>query len=84
MNDNAPRRTVVTAGDNGSFQVSGDFDVVDAEGNAFPHEDGNDVWLCRCGHSGNKPFCDGSHKKAGFQAVERATVAGDVAAPSGE
>ncbi|NEQ49942.1 MAG: hypothetical protein F6K11_07395, partial [Leptolyngbya sp. SIO3F4] len=30
------------------------------------------VALCRCGASSNKPFCDGAHAQAGFEATERA------------
>lgn len=74
--------TEITATDDGSFQVSGDVVVKDASGAVFPTKPGEDLWLCRCGHSSSKPFCDGSHKRVGFSAVERATVAGDLSAPA--
>ena len=51
---------------NGPLQVKGEVEVLDAEGNPVPSK-GGDVFLCRCGHSGNKPFCDGSHKRVEFK-----------------
>jgi CDGSH-type Zn-finger protein len=62
--------------ENGPFVVQGAIQVVDHLGNAFPLPPGKDtIALCRCGHSKNKPFCDGSHRPSGFQAAETAPAA---------
>jgi CDGSH-type Zn-finger protein len=50
---------------NGSIRVSGKVDFVDSEGKVI--ETKENFSLCRCGHSQEKPFCDGSHRDAGFQ-----------------
>jgi CDGSH-type Zn-finger protein len=51
----------------GPLIVRGDFRLVDQDGNEI--DPGRDtIALCRCGKSGIKPFCDGSHKRAGFSA----------------
>jgi CDGSH iron-sulfur domain-containing protein 3 len=57
--------------DNGPLVVSGDFQLTDSLGNEYLKKD--KVFLCRCGQSSKKPFCDGSHKKAGFESSPRAT-----------
>ena len=52
----------LTVNNNGSLRVEGDFEIVDAQGNAYGLGDRELVSICRCGLSKNKPFCDGSHK----------------------
>ncbi|MFS0635714.1 CDGSH iron-sulfur domain-containing protein [Mesobacillus foraminis] len=59
----------IKVNDNGSLRVSGDVELVDAEGNVF--ETKPTFSLCRCGLSSKKPFCDGSHKGK-FESVVRA------------
>jgi CDGSH-type Zn-finger protein len=51
----------------GPLIVRGDFRLVDQDGNEI--DPGREtIALCRCGKSGIKPFCDGSHKRSGFSA----------------
>jgi 3-phenylpropionate/trans-cinnamate dioxygenase ferredoxin subunit len=57
---------------NGPYLVEGDdITIVDWNGNAYVPPKRPFV-LCRCGGSTKKPFCDGTHSRAGFQAAEAA------------
>ncbi len=52
---------------NGPLVVKGDFELSDADGKTWDLSGKPAVYLCRCGASQNRPFCDGGHKGAGFQ-----------------
>ncbi len=57
---------VVAPRANGPLQVKGNLEICCGTGRSIDRV--SKTWLCRCGHSANKPFCDGSHRKAGFVA----------------
>lgn len=59
--------------DSGPYKVTGPITIIDEDGNVWELPQGSAVALCRCGNSQTKPFCDASHKRAGFEAHERAT-----------
>jgi len=77
-------RMRITVTDNGPYAVTGEVPLVVAE--IVVNDEGESVaWretrrietgprydLCRCGHSGDKPFCDGSHYDADFVGTETA------------
>jgi len=60
---------------NGPYRVEapeGSVELVDINGNRFDLTGKPAFSLCRCGASVNKPFCDGTHSRLGFQAAESA------------
>jgi CDGSH-type Zn-finger protein len=49
----------------GPYAVTGPLELERPVGQ--PIEAPPEIYLCRCGRSANKPFCDGAHGKGGFQ-----------------
>ncbi|HEX2015415.1 MAG TPA: CDGSH iron-sulfur domain-containing protein [Solirubrobacteraceae bacterium] len=58
--------------DDGPYKVTGPVRLIDAMGAEFELPAGESVALCRCGQSRQKPFCDASHRTAGFSCRARA------------
>lgn len=63
MSAETPR---ITAYPDGPLLVRGDVELRDADGRPI-EKHRRTVALCRCGLSTIKPFCDGTHKPAGFR-----------------
>lgn len=69
----------VVATKNGPFLLTGDLsqlDLRDGDGNLYDFTGKSRIFLCRCGASTKKPFCDGHHSRIGFEAAEAAVRSG--------
>ena len=67
----------IIARKDGPYLVTGDLsqlELRDGDGNLYDVEGKHQLFLCRCGASTTKPFCDGQHTKIGFQAAEAAVA----------
>ena len=71
MGENEVQATEVkiTVRPNGSLRIEGPVRLFDATGGEWDLTGKPAFSLCRCGQSSNKPFCDGTHAKCGFESV---------------
>lgn len=63
----------IKVADHGPYLLEGEVEIIDGQDGRFDTGGRKVVALCRCGQSANKPFCDGTHGKSGFQSVVKAT-----------
>jgi CDGSH-type Zn-finger protein len=82
MSESRPKVLVLKDGPyevHGEVPLSRQTIVSNAEGESLDWKEGEHLplphggRLCRCGQSGNKPFCDGTHAKVGFDGTETAS-----------
>lgn len=64
---------IIEATENGPYKVTGPVKIVDPDGNEY-RAGRKTYFLCRCGQSANKPFCDSTHASVGFCDDNRAAV----------
>lgn len=83
--EGTPDRNTITVSADGPLFVRGDLSITDEAGEPILRE--TRAALCRCGHSRNKPLCDGSHREEEFTADSELTPAalerGDGEEPEG-
>lgn len=60
-NKSKKAQAVVEVIEFGPLKISGNFIIKDIKRDR--EESPSEIWLCRCGRSNDKPYCDGSHKK---------------------
>ena len=63
---------IIFCNNNGPLRITGKMVIKDGTGKDFGLGGRETISLCRCGHSANKPFCDGSHGRVGFQSAVEA------------
>ena len=71
-----PKETTIDVRPNGPLYVRGWMRIVGPGGHLIRED--TRIALCRCGHSENKPFCDGSHRRVGFRTTNPATTSGSM------
>ncbi|MGH2482641.1 MAG: CDGSH iron-sulfur domain-containing protein [Ktedonobacteraceae bacterium] len=71
-------KPIIQAEENGPLYIQNAKHLIllDSEGNPFEITD-DEITLCRCGQSRNKPFCDDSHARTRFQSTVKVPATGE-------
>ncbi|HLJ55838.1 MAG TPA: CDGSH iron-sulfur domain-containing protein [Chthonomonadaceae bacterium] len=75
MPDTTQQCVTITITDDGPLEVVGPFTLMTESGEVVDLPVGEPAYLCRCGGSTTKPFCDGTHSEIGFQGAAKAVAA---------
>ena len=77
MSDIPSGSVKITIFDDGPLEITGPISLSLENGEAVDVPAGEPVYLCRCGGSTQKPFCDGTHSQIGFQGARKAVAEAD-------